>query len=61
MVVKRAEGDIVVIANNLSKENIYVSSATVNGVPVSGTIQHSQIAKGATIVFNMTGQKPNKK
>ncbi|MFI3261579.1 MAG: GH92 family glycosyl hydrolase [Rikenellaceae bacterium] len=48
------------IANNLSKENRYIESCTLNGEPLTcGYITHDQIMSGATLVFNMSST-PNK-
>ena len=43
-----------VIARNLSKENKYVKSVTLNGVPLKGfTIRHEDILNGGELVFEM--------
>ncbi len=45
---------LTIIANNQSSENIYVQSVTLNGVKLTEpSIIHSQIANGATLVFEM--------
>ena len=45
-----------IIARNLSAENKYVKSVTLNGVPLKGfTIRHEDILKGGELVFEMTG------
>ena len=45
----------------LNKENIYIQSVTLNGVPLNKTwFTHSDIINGGEIVFTM-GPKPNKK
>ncbi len=47
-------------AENNSKENKYIQSATLNGKPFSRTwIAHEEIMKGGTLVFKM-GATPNK-
>ncbi|ROR28669.1 putative alpha-1,2-mannosidase [Mobilisporobacter senegalensis] len=48
-----------IIANNNSKENVYIQSMKLNGVDYSKNhIKHSDIATGGTIEFNM-GDTPN--
>jgi len=48
-----------IITNNLSKENYYIQSAKLNGLPFSKTyITHFDITKGGKLVLNM-GNKPN--
>ena len=43
-----------VIAKNLSKENKYVKSGTLNGKPVTDwKISHSDIMRGGELVFEM--------
>lgn len=47
-------------AKNLSKENIYIQSAMLNGKPYNHSdISHEEIVKGGRLVFRM-GNKPNK-
>ncbi len=47
-------------ANNLSKENFYIQSATLNGQPYNQSwITHADIVKGGELVFEM-GAGPNK-
>jgi len=47
-------------AKNLSKENKYVQSITLNGQPVSGfKIAHADIMRGGSLVFEM-GPQPKK-
>lgn len=47
-------------ANNLTKENIYVESCTLNGEPVKdGYITHEDIMSGGELIFNMSST-PNK-
>ena len=43
-----------VIAKNLSAENKYVKSVTLNGVPLEGfTIRHEDVLNGGELVFEM--------
>ena len=45
-----------ILANNVSKENIYVKSVTLNDKPHTHSfITHEQIMQGGTLVFEMTG------
>lgn len=45
----------VVVAKNLSKENKYVKSVTLNGKPITDwKIRHSDIMAGGELVFEMT-------
>ena len=51
------EGEKVftVLAKNLSKENKYVKSVTLNGKPLKGFIlKHEDVMKGGELVFEMT-------
>jgi len=51
----------VVKANNISAENIYIQSATLNGEPyINSYLRHEDIMRGAELVFEM-GPEPNKK
>ena len=51
-----------VTAKNLSKENKYVKSVTLNGKPVEGFIlRHADILAGGELVFEMTGRAMAKK
>ena len=46
-----------IIANNQSKENIYVESVTVNGIAIKGNlISHTDIENGGTLIFEMTNK-----
>ncbi|SEC53933.1 alpha-1,2-mannosidase, putative [Tenacibaculum sp. MAR_2009_124] len=46
-----------IIANNQSKENVYVKSVTVNGKKLEGLLlSHQDIANGGEIVFEMTNK-----
>lgn len=50
----------VIKAQNLSKENSYIQSATLNGKPLNRSwMTHEEIAKGGKLVFEM-GNQPNK-
>ena len=50
----------VVKANNISPENIYIQSATLNGKPYSKSfLHHEDIMNGSELVFEM-GPKPDK-
>ena len=52
--------DLVIVANNNSEKNIYIQSATLNGKPLDKPwFDHSAIANGGKLVFNM-GPAPNK-
>jgi putative alpha-1,2-mannosidase len=57
-----ADGKTFVIeAENVSKENFYIQSATLNGNKFDQTtISHKQITQGGILHFEM-GPKPNKK
>ena len=49
-----------IVANNNSNENIYIQSASLNGIPYQKSfIKHSDIMRGGKIIFNM-GNMPNK-
>ncbi|WP_372937188.1 GH92 family glycosyl hydrolase [Seonamhaeicola sp.] len=51
----------IIKAENVSKENIYIQSATLNNEPFNETnISHETILKGGTLQFFM-GNTPNKK
>ena len=50
--------DLSIIANNQSKENIYVKSVTVNGIAIKeNLISHIDIENGGTLIFEMTNKK----
>jgi predicted alpha-1,2-mannosidase len=55
------QGDKFVIkANNVSKQNKYIQSASLNGKPLDKPwISHSDIVNGGILIFEM-GQTPNK-
>jgi putative alpha-1,2-mannosidase len=47
-------------AQNLSNENIYIQSATLNGKPLNRSwLSHEEIAQGGKLVFEM-GNQPDK-
>jgi hypothetical protein len=51
----------VIKANQVSKENIYIQSATLNGKPYSKSfLNHEDIMNGGELVFEM-GTKPNER
>ena len=46
-------------ARNLSPENMYIQSATLDGAPYGRAyLRHGDIVKGGTLVFEM-GPRPN--
>lgn len=50
--------DLSIIANNQSKENIYVKSVSVNGIAIKeNLISHTDIENGGTLIFEMTNKK----
>lgn len=52
--------EFVIKTKNLSKENYYIQSATLNGKPLNRSwISHEEIVKGGELVFVM-GKEPNK-
>ena len=56
-----AGGKFVIEAKNVSKENIYIQSAKLNGKPLNNTwFYHEELVKGGTLELKM-GNKPNKK
>ena len=51
-------GELRVVAKNLSPENKYVKSVTINGKPVVGfKISHAEIAAGGELVFEMSKER----
>jgi predicted alpha-1,2-mannosidase len=53
--------EFTIIANQVSKENKYIQSATLNGEPFNRTwIRHQKIVNGGSLVFEM-GNEPNQK
>jgi len=54
VVLKLANGKTFTVTANLSKENKYVKSVTLNGRPVTGwKIRHADIMNGGKLVFEM--------
>lgn len=52
--------EFVIITKNLSKENYYIQSATLNGIPFNRSfVFHKEIINGGELVFVM-GKEPNK-
>ena len=48
-----------IVAHNLSPQNFYIRSATLNGVPLNRFwLRHSEIVRGGKLVFEMSSQ-PN--
>ena len=48
-----------IIARNLSKENIFIQSATLDGKPIQRSwISHDEITRGGTLIYTM-GPAPN--
>jgi putative alpha-1,2-mannosidase len=59
LIIHRTEGDLIIIANDASEQNIYVASVTVNGNPIDLTnpfLFHDQIAGETTIIFQMSAK-----
>lgn len=46
-----------VVAENLSDDNKYVRSVTLDGVKLGTMISHDRILKGGRLVFEMTSEK----
>jgi len=61
-VKKSGEGEqrndkFTILAKNLSKENKYVKSVTLNGKPITNSrLRHADILKGGELVFEMCGK-----
>ena len=54
--LKVESGEFKVVARNLSRENKYVKSVTLNGKPITDwKIRHADIMSGGELVFDMTG------
>ena len=54
------EKTFTVQANNLSDDNIYIASATLNGKPYPYSyLDHKDIMKGGTLIFEMTSEPSN--
>ena len=57
--LRLGEREFRVVAHNLSKENKYVKSVTLNGKPLDGFIlRYEDIMAGGELVFEMTGEMP---
>jgi len=53
--IGNGEREFRIVARNLSRENKYVKSATLNGKPLADwKIRHSDIVKGGELVFEMS-------
>ena len=51
--------EVVIVARGVSRENIYIQSATLNGRPLDRAwFRHAEIRQGATLEFEM-GPKPS--
>jgi len=59
-IITHSDGkQFIVKAENLSKQNIYIQKAELNGIPYTRSyITHSDIMKGGELVFHM-GEKPS--
>jgi putative alpha-1,2-mannosidase len=59
-VVRMENGrEVVIVAHGVSRENIYIQSAMLNGRPLDRAwFRHAEIRQGATIEFEM-GPKPS--
>ena len=54
------EGEFTIKATNVSCENKYIQSASLNGEPLNRTwLSHEEIISGGTLVFEM-GSEPNR-
>ena len=52
-------GDFEIVAHNNSADNLYIQSATLNGVPLKEPrLKHSQLSRGGKLVLEM-GPKPS--
>ena len=57
--LKVESGEFRVVARNLSRENKYVKSVTLNGKPLTDwKIRHADIMSGGELVFEMTARPP---
>ena len=51
--------ELRIIARNLSEENKYIQSVTLNGRPITSPfLRHSELMTGGELLFTM-GDKPN--
>ena len=58
--LKVESGEFRVVARNLSRENKYVKSVTLNGKPLTDwKIRHADIMSGGELVFEMTARPPS--
>ncbi len=56
--LKVESGEFKVVARNLSRENKYVKSVTLNGKPITDwKLRHSDIMRGGELVFEMTADR----
>ncbi|MEN8157649.1 MAG: GH92 family glycosyl hydrolase [Bacteroidota bacterium] len=54
------DGEFTITAPEVSEENIYIQSATLNGAPLERSwLHHHEITDGGTLVFEM-GPEPNR-
>ncbi len=54
--------ELIIIAKNQSKENVYVKNVTVNGKKLNGLLlSHQEMMKGGTIIFEMSNSFIDKK
>jgi len=47
---------LTIKAENFSKENKYVASVTLNGIPIKNFIKHEDLMKGGVLKFSMTNK-----
>jgi putative alpha-1,2-mannosidase len=53
-------GDFEIVAEKNSARNVYIQSATLNGVPLKQPrLKHSQLSKGGKLVLEM-GPQPSR-
>ena len=54
MTIKLESGSFTIVAKNLSRENKFVKSVSLNGKPITDwKIRHADIMKGGELVFEM--------
>ena len=52
--IKLKSGSFTIVAKNLSRENKFVKSVSLNGKPITDwKIRHADIMKGGELVFEM--------
>jgi putative alpha-1,2-mannosidase len=57
-IIRESGAKIIITADSLSKDNIYVKSVELNGKPLDRAwITHEEISNGATIKFVMDSKK----